>query len=117
MLRVLLTIGAVQVATMLVLLARTKILAVMLGPESVGVMAVIDKLLAVIVGTVSLSLPFAAVRFARVECARVHPRESDDEGWHAEASHRTREPHRLVGDAAPPGRDGTEEDDVGHVPL
>lgn len=63
MFRVLLTIGAVQVATMLVLLVRTKTLAVMLGPEAVGVMAVIDKLLAVIVQTVSLSLPFAAVRF------------------------------------------------------
>lgn len=63
MFRVLLTIGAVQVATMLVLLVRTKTLAVMLGPEAVGVMAVIDKLLAVIVQTVSLSLPFAALRF------------------------------------------------------
>lgn len=63
MLRALLTIGAVQVVTMLVLLVRTKTLAVMLGPEYVGVMAVIDKLLAVIAQTVSLSLPFAAARF------------------------------------------------------
>ena len=63
MLRALLTIGGAQVITMLVLLARTKTIAVMLGPEFVGVMAVIDKLLAVIAQTVSLSLPFAAVRF------------------------------------------------------
>ena len=63
MLRALLTIGAMQVITMLVLLVRTKIFAVMLGPELLGVMAVIDKLLAVIAQTVSLSLPFAAVRF------------------------------------------------------
>ena len=63
MLRALATIGALQVVTMLVLLARTKTLAVVLGPELVGVMAVIDKLLAVIAGTVSLSLPYAAVRF------------------------------------------------------
>jgi PST family polysaccharide transporter len=63
MLRALLTIGGIQVITMLVLLVRTKTLAVMLGPEYVGVMAVIDKLLAVIAQTVSLSLPFAAVRF------------------------------------------------------
>ena len=63
MLRALLTIGAMQVITMLVLLVRIKIFAVMLGPELVGVMAVIDKLLAVIAQTVSLSLPFAAVRF------------------------------------------------------
>ena len=63
MLRALVTIGAVQVITMLVLLVRTKTLAVMLGPEYVGVMAVIDKLLAVIAQTASLSLPFAAARF------------------------------------------------------
>lgn len=63
MLRALLTIGAAQVITMLVLLVRTKTIAVMLGPEFVGVMAVIDKLLAVIAQSVSLSLPFAAIRF------------------------------------------------------
>lgn len=63
MLRALLTIGALQVLTMLVMLVRTKSLAVVLGPEYVGAMAVIDKLLAVIVQTVSLSLPFAALRF------------------------------------------------------
>src|SRR5262245_27608932 len=63
MFRALVTIGALQVVTMLVLLARTKTLAVTLGPELVGVMAVIDKLLAVMAGTISLSLPFAALRF------------------------------------------------------
>jgi antigen flippase len=63
MFRALLTIGAAQVITMLVLLVRTKTLAVMLGPEYVGVMAVIDKLLAVIAQTASMSLPFAAARF------------------------------------------------------
>jgi len=63
MLRAFLTIGALQVVTMLVMLVRTKTLAVVLGPEYVGAMAVIDKLLAVIVQTVSLSMPFAALRF------------------------------------------------------
>lgn len=63
MLRALLTIGAVQAVTMLVMLARTKTLALLLGPELVGVMAVVDKLLAVIAQTASLSLPYAAVRF------------------------------------------------------
>ena len=63
MLRALLTIGAAQFVTMLVLVVRTKTLALLLGPELVGVMAVIDKLLAVIAQTASLSLPFAAVRF------------------------------------------------------
>lgn len=63
MLRAFLTIGALQIVTMLVMLVRTKTLALVLGPEHVGAMAVIDKLLAVIVQTVSLSMPFAALRF------------------------------------------------------
>jgi PST family polysaccharide transporter len=63
MLKIFLTIGLLQVFTMLVQLLKTKSLALLLGPELVGVMAVIDRLLAVIVQTVSLSLPFAALRF------------------------------------------------------
>ncbi len=63
MLRTLLTIGAMQFITMLVMLVRTKVLAVTQGPEFVGSMAVIDRLLAVIVQTLSLSLPYAALRF------------------------------------------------------
>jgi PST family polysaccharide transporter len=63
MLRALLTIGFLQVLTMLVLLLRTKGLALLLGPELVGVMAVIDRLLAVFAQTASLSMPFAALRF------------------------------------------------------
>jgi enterobacterial common antigen flippase len=63
MFRTLLTIGGAQVATMLVLLARTKTLAVVLGPELVGVMAVVDKLVGLIAQTVSLSLPYGAARF------------------------------------------------------
>jgi PST family polysaccharide transporter len=63
MLKVLVAIGALQVVTMLFQLVRTKVLALLLGPELVGAMGVIDKLLAVIVQTCSLSLPFAALRF------------------------------------------------------
>jgi len=63
MLRVLLTLGGMQVAAMAALLARTKGLAIILGPGNVGVMAVIDKLVAMIAQTASLSLPFAALRF------------------------------------------------------
>ena len=63
MLKTLVTIGALQFVTMLVQLIRTKLLALILGPEMVGAMAVIDKLLAVIAQTVSFSLPFAALRF------------------------------------------------------
>jgi O-antigen/teichoic acid export membrane protein len=63
MLRTLLTIGFLQFLTMLVMLVRTKTLALVLGPEYVGMMSTIDKLLAVISQTLSLSLPFAALRF------------------------------------------------------
>lgn len=63
MLKAVLAIGGLQAATMVVLLARTKVLAVGLGPEAVGLMAVIDKLLALAAQTAALSLPFAALRF------------------------------------------------------
>lgn len=63
MLKVFLTIGLLQVLTMLVQLVRTKVLALLLGPQALGIMAVVDKLLAVIVQTVSLSMPFSALRF------------------------------------------------------
>ncbi|HEV8722544.1 MAG TPA: hypothetical protein VGW77_18150 [Candidatus Binatia bacterium] len=63
MLNALLTIGGLQLLTMLVLLVRTKIFAVWLGPDGVGVLAIIDKLLATVGQTISLSLPFAAIRF------------------------------------------------------
>lgn len=63
MLRTLAAIGFLQFLTMLVLLVRTKGLALLLGPELVGVMGVIDRLLAVFAQTASLSMPFAALRF------------------------------------------------------
>ncbi|MGH7592325.1 MAG: hypothetical protein ACRELE_00495 [Gemmatimonadales bacterium] len=63
MIRAVLTIGALQFLTMVLMLARTKILAVTLGPSAVGTMSVIDKLTAMVAQTISLSLPFAALRF------------------------------------------------------
>jgi hypothetical protein len=63
MIKVLATIGAIQFLQMAVLLVRTKGLALLLGPELVGVLAVIDKLVAVVAQTASLSMPFAALRF------------------------------------------------------
>jgi O-antigen/teichoic acid export membrane protein len=63
MLNALLTIAALQLLTMLVLLVRTKTLALLLGPDGVGVLGLVDKLLATVAQTISLSLPFAAVRF------------------------------------------------------
>ena len=57
------TIGLLQLATMVLLLIRTKALALLLGPANVGAMAVIDKLFATITQTISFSMPFAALRF------------------------------------------------------
>ena len=63
MLKAFVTIGILQLLTMLLQVVRTKTLAVTLGPEWLGVMGAVDRLTAVIVQTVSLSFPFAAVRF------------------------------------------------------
>ena len=76
MFKVLLSIGGLQPATMVVLLVRTKFLAVFPGPDGVGLMAVIDKQLAVLVQTVSLSFrtpPCAPARAVGVRSARVLP--------------------------------------------
>jgi len=63
MLKAFVTIGILQLLTMILQVVRTKTLAVTLGPEWLGVMGAVDRLTAVIVQTVSLSFPFAAVRF------------------------------------------------------
>lgn len=63
MLTTLLTLGSLQLLVMLVLLVRTKGLAVLLGPELFGVMGAVDRLVAVFAQTASLSLPLAALRF------------------------------------------------------
>ena len=63
MLKALLAIGGLQLLTMIAMLVRTKALAVLLGAEHVGALAVIDKLVALVAQTISLSLPFAALRF------------------------------------------------------
>jgi O-antigen/teichoic acid export membrane protein len=60
MIRIFLTLGAIQVAVMAVQLVKTKALALLLGPDLVGIMAVVDRLIAVAAQTFTLSLPFAA---------------------------------------------------------
>jgi PST family polysaccharide transporter len=52
-----------QLVTMLLLMARTKILAVTVGVDGVGTIANLDALTALITQTLSLSMPFAALRF------------------------------------------------------
>jgi O-antigen/teichoic acid export membrane protein len=62
-LKILLFTAGVQLATMAVLLVRTKGLALLLGPELFGVMAALDRLIAIFVQTASLSLPYAALQY------------------------------------------------------
>jgi antigen flippase len=61
--RALVGIGLLQLVSMLLLMARTKILAITVGAQGVGTIANLDALAAVIAQTLSLSLPFAALRF------------------------------------------------------
>lgn len=63
MIRALVGIGILQFVTMLLLLARTKILAITVGVTGVGTISAVDSTTAVVMQTLSLSLPFAALRF------------------------------------------------------
>jgi PST family polysaccharide transporter len=63
MLRVIAGIGILQVAVVLVNMLRSKIVAVLLGPEGVGAIGVVDQLVQLILYICTLNLPFVAVRF------------------------------------------------------
>jgi O-antigen/teichoic acid export membrane protein len=62
-LKVLLSIGSLQLVNMLVMMLRTKGLAILLGPELYGQMGALDRMVAVFAQTASLSLPFSALRY------------------------------------------------------
>jgi enterobacterial common antigen flippase len=74
--RALLGIGVLQFVSMLLLISRTKILAVTVGVDGVGTIANVDALTAVIAQTLSLSMPFAALRFLP-EALRDSPAQMD----------------------------------------
>jgi len=61
--RIIASIGALQVAVVLVNLLRSKVIAVLLGPAGFGVVSVIDQLVQLVLYVSTLSLPFAATRF------------------------------------------------------
>ena len=62
-LQALVALGGIQALTMLAGLARTKVLAVTLGPAGVGVAGVIDQAVALVAQLGSLSVPFVALKF------------------------------------------------------
>lgn len=76
MIRALVGIGFLQLVSMLLLLGRTKVLALAIGVEGVGTIANVDALTAVITQTLSLSMPFAALRFLPA-ALRQSPAETD----------------------------------------
>lgn len=63
MLKIITTIGIIQIFAIAVTLIRSKIIAVTLGPEGVGVISVIDQLVVTVAQVSAFSLPFAAVKF------------------------------------------------------
>src|SRR6266851_835345 len=63
MFRIIAGIGALQVAVTLINMLRSKVVAVLLGPEGVGVIGLLDQLVQLVLYVSTLSLPFAAVRF------------------------------------------------------
>lgn len=56
-------LGTIQALTMGAGLARTKVLATMLGPAGMGVASVIDQVVSLAAQVGSISLPFAALKF------------------------------------------------------
>lgn len=62
-LQAILALGGIQALTMLAGLARTKVLAVLLGPAGVGVASVVDQVVSLVAQLGSLSIPFVALKF------------------------------------------------------
>jgi O-antigen/teichoic acid export membrane protein len=62
-LQAIVALGGIQALTMLAGLARTKVLAVLLGPQGVGVASVVDQVVSLTAQLGSLSIPFAALKF------------------------------------------------------
>jgi len=62
-LRPIVTIGILQALAMVFQLARSKVVAVTLGPSGVGAISLVDHVAALVAQIATFSLPFAAVKF------------------------------------------------------
>lgn len=62
-LQAIVALGGIQALTMLAGLARTKVLALLLGPAGVGVASVVDQVVSLVAQLGSLSIPFVALKF------------------------------------------------------
>lgn len=62
-LEAIIVLGGVQIVTMVAGLARSKVLAVVLGPAGLGITGAIDQIVAFLAHLGSMSIPFAALRY------------------------------------------------------
>jgi len=63
MTKIILSIGAIQVLAIFIQFLRTKVVAVMIGPEGVGVVSTIDQIVQFAAFVIAFSLPLASVKF------------------------------------------------------
>jgi O-antigen/teichoic acid export membrane protein len=63
MLRMIATLGGIQVLAVIFNVFRSKLLAVLLGPEGIGAASVVDQTVVLVLQISAFSLPFASVRF------------------------------------------------------
>jgi len=63
MLSIIATLGGIQVLAVIFNVLRSKLLAVLLGPEGIGAASVVDQTAALVLQISAFSLPFASVRF------------------------------------------------------
>jgi O-antigen/teichoic acid export membrane protein len=63
MLQIIATLGAIQVLAVVFNVLRSKLLAVLLGPEGIGAASIVDQAAVLVLQISALSLPFASIRF------------------------------------------------------
>jgi O-antigen/teichoic acid export membrane protein len=63
MLQIIATLGGIQVLAVVFNILRSKLLAVLLGPEGIGAASIVDQAAVLVLQISALSLPFASVRF------------------------------------------------------
>ncbi len=74
MLKIIVTLGAIQVIAILAAMMRAKILAVLLGPSGVGVLSVVDQVFQLVSYVCAFSLPYASVKFLSRAHSQGHER-------------------------------------------
>ena len=63
MLKIITTIGGIQLLAIIITLVRSKIMAVLLGPEGIGVISIIDQVVQFVGYVCVFSLPLASLKF------------------------------------------------------